>query len=619
MAAWKTKGGSDASPSSKSSNKRKFNNNGNKDSTEESANSKKRALKHARQSRRPYFESVLSAKELWNKLRVKTNTPQDNKSIMVDLMSLLTGKFHRVAMQHDASRVVQAAIQFGDDDQRSVIVKELCESGNMVELAKVQYAHFVILKLIKYCYKDSMKIKLIVKALKGHFSKLAVHAVGARVVELLFSMFPPKLTTQLKLEFYGPRFTLFSDSGEMQKTSSHPTLSSVIKSQPLGEPAALEHVLSIINKGIKKSLYSFAYFQQILCEYVTSASSNDVRSLASSIADHSIHLLSTKAGARVVAECTAYGTVKDRKKILKSLKGYTRSSLMHADAYIAILRILDVVDDTVIVQKSLLAELLILPEDKSDKVKIDVTGTPLEQSGDKVDVNRSTLLDLALSETGSKLFLLLLAKTEVKRKKYFDPAELQILHPNPVVIQNKEEVPTSKKNSNTRRAELLQFMKEALVQLCISHSNVLLRSRCGSKVIREICEAYPDKDLISAIADTCGDYTNRKELPILEDPIGQMTIKNMILFESENQSKEDFNKVSVAQVLFETFKGKLLEKIGFSNRGAFVLAAMTAAVPEVNEELSSNIQEVQIIMDGSSKSNAGYHALMKAIDGQAKS
>jgi len=163
MAVWKkTKGGSETSPSSGFNKKRKFDNNNSKDS-EQSANSKKRALKHARQSHRPYFESVLAAKELWNKLRVKTNTPEDNKSIMVELMNLLTGKFQRVAMQHDASRVVQAAIQFGDKDQRGVIVKELCESGNMIQLAQVQYAHFVILKLIKYCYRDAEKAKLIVK------------------------------------------------------------------------------------------------------------------------------------------------------------------------------------------------------------------------------------------------------------------------------------------------------------------------------------------------------------------------------------------------------------------------------------------------------------------------
>jgi len=584
---------------------------------EQSANSKKRALKHARQSRRPYFESVLKAKELWNKLRLKTNSSEMNKELMTELMSLLTGKFHRVAMQHDASRVVQAAIQFGDKDQRLIIVKELCESGNMVELAKVQYAHFVILKLIKYCYKDTENVKIIVKALTGHFSKLAVHAVGARVVELLFSMFPSKQTNQVKLEFYGPRFTLFKDTAEINKT---PTLSSVIKSQPTGESAALEHILSIINKGIKKSLYSFAYFQQILCEYVTSASSNDVRSLAPSIVDHSIHLLTTRGGSRVVAECAAYGTPKDRKRILKSLKGYTRSSLMHPDAYIAILRILDVTDDTVIAQKSVLAELLVSLPSKSDKVRVDITGTPIEESDDEMEGDKSPLLDLALSETAHKLFLFLLANTETKRKKYFDPLELEILHQNPVVTQNSEEVPTSKKNSNTRRLELLQYVKETLVELCTSHANLLLRSRYGAKVILETFEAFPSSKLVSAIVDTCGDNSDEKSssLSMLEDVVGHMTIKNIIVHESEIQAKGDSNDVLLARALYEKYKENLLNKIAYCNRGAFVLLAMNEVVPEVKIEIGSKMNKIQKIIDAGSNSSAGYHALMKAISGSTK-
>ena len=100
-------------------------------------------------------------------------------------MDLLSGKFYEVAMQHDASRVVQSAIQFGTIEQRRLIVKEICEhdekkdTGNkkkvtnsLLELAKLQYAHFVLLKMIKYCYKDSECVSIIVKVnylLMGHY------------------------------------------------------------------------------------------------------------------------------------------------------------------------------------------------------------------------------------------------------------------------------------------------------------------------------------------------------------------------------------------------------------------------------------------------------------------
>lgn len=141
--------------------KRKFKPNDESSSSSQPSN-KKRALKQARQAHRPHSEVVVSAKELWNKLRVKSNTPQDIQQMMGELMELLRGKFNRVALQHDASRVVQAAIQFGDKDQRVEIMKELCDAGNIVELAKSQYSHFVVLKMIKYC-KDDKSIEMLVK------------------------------------------------------------------------------------------------------------------------------------------------------------------------------------------------------------------------------------------------------------------------------------------------------------------------------------------------------------------------------------------------------------------------------------------------------------------------
>lgn len=143
----------------KNDKKRKFDSK----KTEEAPSNSKRALKQARQSHRPHAEAVVAAKELWNKLRVKTNTDDQNAKMMKELMELLQGKFNRVALQHDASRVVQAAIQFGNQKQRKIVIKELCEGGNLIELAKSQYAHFVVLKMIKYSVKDEDSMRLIVK------------------------------------------------------------------------------------------------------------------------------------------------------------------------------------------------------------------------------------------------------------------------------------------------------------------------------------------------------------------------------------------------------------------------------------------------------------------------
>lgn len=81
---------------------------------------------------------------------------------------MLKGKMMEVAMQHDASRMVQAVLQFGSKEERLETVRELCAADkesavNLAELCKIQYAHFVVLKMIKYCARDDECVRLIVK------------------------------------------------------------------------------------------------------------------------------------------------------------------------------------------------------------------------------------------------------------------------------------------------------------------------------------------------------------------------------------------------------------------------------------------------------------------------
>ena len=139
-----------------------------------SASNKKRALKHERQSHRRHADSVVGAKDIWNRLRLKTNTREETRELTDELMELLRGKFAQVAMQHDASRVVQAVVQYGTPEQRLDVVKELANADvagsgkgssttGLAELCKVQYAHFVVLKIIKYSFKEAECVRLVVK------------------------------------------------------------------------------------------------------------------------------------------------------------------------------------------------------------------------------------------------------------------------------------------------------------------------------------------------------------------------------------------------------------------------------------------------------------------------
>lgn len=73
--------------------------------------------------------------------------------------------------------------------------------------------------------------------------------------------------------------------------------------------------------------------------------------------DAILQLISTREGAKVCCHCVAYGSAKQRKNILKLLKSHVVTTACHPFGYLVLMRILDVVDDTVLVAKSVLAEL----------------------------------------------------------------------------------------------------------------------------------------------------------------------------------------------------------------------------------------------------------------------
>jgi pumilio family protein 6 len=406
-------------------------------------------------------------------------------------------------------------------------------------------------------------------------------------VESIFLNLPPKETASLKQEFYGPHFSLF-----VRNLTGIPTLKSNLESATTDnqKEAATSFVKDIVAKGITKSFFGYTFFQELLAEYIDTVDPSDIRELASSVADHSIHLLSTRAGTRVVAWIASYGTPKDRKRICKSIKGYTSSSLLHRDAYLALIRLIQVTDDTVSIHKSVLNEILAAPKDDEDGSE------------------KPLLLDLAMSDTASKMFLFLLTGDEESKMKYFDPYERSILEPIPEI----KGVCTYKKEPETHRQELLKYMRQDLIDLCINHAESLLLSLPGSRVLKEVYIHFSSEELVNAIMQVCESTLVQDKatqaFSLFEHPTGHRAIKNLIMCDAEK------NTTRFSEAFLERLDGKLVDVAG-SNRGAFVVAALfkvKSIQPKVSKVLRSQKKEV-MNLSKQSKSNAGYDALLKEI------
>lgn len=396
---------------------------------------------------------------------------------------------------------------------------------------------------------------------------------------------PPKATMSLKQELYGPHFSLF-----VQDIKTTPTLKSNLESATTEtqKEAAIKFVKDILSKGMTKSFFGFTFFQDLLAEFMDVASGDEIRTIASSIVDHSIHLLSTRTGTRVVAACASYGNPKDRKRICKSLKGYTTSSLLHKDAYLALLRLVQVTDDTVSINKSVFNEILTAPKNENN--------------------DNHSILQLALSETGSKLFLMLLVEDDEARSKYFDPYERAILDAEATVRENGKEVPTSKKDPAARRQELFKCLESSLEELCTTHAMELLKSLPGSRVIKEFYNRTGSESVTKAVVTACEVELKNGDTDVFEDPVGHRTIKNLILCDVDRKS------AVFSSAFFEKFSDRLTDVVK-SNRGAFVVSALfnvECLKEKVATKLKSMKKQLKTLSSGKGPT-AGYAALTKAL------
>jgi pumilio family protein 6 len=651
---------------------------------------------------------VSEAKRIWNDLRKKSNTPEQNRAHMDRLVPLVRGRAAELALQHDASRVVQAAIQFGTVEERRSILGELCQkreaaagapapsssssattSSCFVELCRSQYAHFVALKAIQYCHGDKECAEAIARALRSHVAKLATHASGCTVVELALQKLPTRLAAPLRQEFYGPHFALLASDAAAardQGGKAVPALASpALAADPDRRRAAVEHVRALVNKGLEKQqLLRLGFYQGLLDELLQAIPPEEVRAMAgttaSGVADSCVHVASTRAGARAVATLVAYGTARDRKRVAKGLKGYARAGLLHRDAYLAVLRLVQLTDDTVSIHKGVLQELLAPPPAPSAAGAPEVPAAGSEEAKGAAappPPPPSPLLELALSDTASKLFLLLLADGEGARNRFLDPYERSVLFPDPRVSEEGtgggERVPTSRKDPEVRRAELLRPLLPPLVDLCARHPGELLRSPPGGRVVVQLYSHLRRRQqlgggggggteeaaaaeaarirLVRSLVDACaasllpapsedeggpegGGGGGGGIVSLFEDRCGHLAVKNLILVDAAsrqggggNDDEEDDGGCFASQLFARVCadggtstgndRGGGFLAVAGSNRGAFVAASL-CKVPGLRPAALARVRACRerlrrLAGAGEGGPTAGYAALLNEL------
>ncbi|KAI4456854.1 hypothetical protein MML48_8g00018351 [Holotrichia oblita] len=456
---------------------------------------KKKELRLKRKQNNSLFEVITKAKQIGETLRRKTldGGKEERDKLVNELHQLLgnQGNYVKLVLAHDMARIVQYMLKFGNEKVRNEIMVEITPST--VQMLQSKYGRYCIKRLFKY---GSAKTRSnAIKAMYGNAVKLTSHAVSAPIFEYIYSTWAqPIEKIHLIQEFFG-------DLYKQSKEDNIKHLKDVYKNSPDMKAAALGAVKANLSKILNKDLLDSGLIQTVVYQYLTECSENDRNELISQIAPHAVVIGNSKDGAKAVRECIWHGTNKDRKVIVKAVKEHILELCKHEYGHTVVIAILDTIDDTVLVSKSIISEIL------------------------------KHTVDIAKDDWGRKVILWLVTPGV---SAHFHPAFTNEL-------ENGRQKSNSKKSSELRRKEILEYSTENLLTSINTDTKLWFSGASISVVALSILKTGDGQllsDTLGKVAEVIIDddwkvTENEQEILGIEHAGLHMTLKKLVQNDKE--------------------------------------------------------------------------------------
>lgn len=599
--------------------------------TSAEAHAAQRALAKERKAAKPNADNIARSKKIWERLRRKSHVPVEERNALVtELFEILTGRVRDFVFKHDSVRVVQCALKYANQQQRKHIVMEL--RGDLRALAESKYGKFLVAKMVvegyvsislflsfprpplplpsptprpplllpnstNHCFRDSDIRGIIVPEFYGHVRRLINHPEAAWILDDIYRQVATASQRALLLrEWYGAEFAVF---GKTKAASLAPSespaadLATLLKESPEKKKTIMQYLQQIINQLVQKKMTGFTMLHDAMLQYFinttpTSPEANEFLELLKSDLDEEgggdllKNLAFTKSGSRVVSLALAYGTAKDRKTILRVYKDTIEMMAFDQHAHMVLVAAMDLIDDTKMTAKMIFPELL---------------GENIKDQEERME----RLLNLAAHPTARIPLLYPLAE----QAKWLIPEPEKTVLPELHAIRET----TSKKNADTRLAELVQYMSPYLLALVEHRAQELAASIFGCHYITEVLLDCPgDKAAASQAVAEIASGDPLSEEHISQSPAAGKMLRALVSggkFDPATKSiKLSEPRLGFGNVLFEVIKNNILDwAISPSN---FVIVALVES-----EDVDAAKKEVVL-----AQLKKGKKTLQKAASGE---
>jgi pumilio family protein 6 len=245
---------------------------------------------------------------------------RDRVKLTQKILGLIGDDLLSACNKHDLSRVVQACLKHGSDQQKALIFESLYPSFS--ELAAGKYSYYLAKKLMKYGNKEEMLEQVLENS-----KKMIGSAYGVRFLELMY------------LE--GHKSKIF-----------HALLGDEVEGRYDGEKIReLKNCLSF-KKIVKKGLLEYQLILHLLYLYTLYSEDQENYEVYSGISEKFSSMFKSRYGTTLAVRSLAVSDTKQRKIILKTVQPLiTQISDQESYAYLFFIKLIQVIDDTTRVNK----------------------------------------------------------------------------------------------------------------------------------------------------------------------------------------------------------------------------------------------------------------------------
>jgi len=294
------------------------------------------------------FDIGVKAKKVWEEVRCEDCPESKKDKLLNELHSLVKGNIKKIIFAHDTVRVVECLMALGSSDIRDKLFEEMKE--DIKEMAKSKYAHFFVLKMLRYGNKDQKK--LILKQMEGNIAKLMKNKTAGSVIEIMYADVATAAQRNGMLqEFLDPQFQCFKDP-EIR------TVPEILEKYPDRAKICRAELQKNVEMLINKGMYNHSLTHTVIYNYLLVAEPKHRAEVIEQLKESLIHMVHTREGAYAALQCIWHGTSKDRKAIVKSFKTFMLKTAQEEYGHMVLLGMFDSVDDTKLVGKAVIGELM---------------------------------------------------------------------------------------------------------------------------------------------------------------------------------------------------------------------------------------------------------------------